>query len=75
MLADQLDEKNFKTGFYPNFYLFYVLQLEVDGHIELCSHVYNRRAGAWEPLIEPIEQPVLKQFKRWELNVKASVSL
>ena len=48
------------------------VQLEVDGHLEVCSHVFNKRSAAWEPLIEPIENPVLNRFKRWALNMKAS---
>jgi len=46
--------------------------LEVDCHVELCSHIFNQRSGAWEPLLEPVENPVLGEFKRWGLDVKAS---
>ena len=52
-----------------------LLQIVADATFALSGLVYNSRVAAWEPLIEPLEDPVHGKYRQWEVIVKASASI
>ena len=42
--------------------------------MELSGFIYNQRVAAWEPLIEPLEDPVHSSYRNWRLVAKVSTT-
>ena len=49
-----------------------IFQVTADAHIELSGFIFNQRVAAWEPLLEPLYNPVHDTYRRWKLIAKAS---
>ena len=50
-------------------------QVVVDAQVELSGFIYNQRVAAWEPLIEPLEDPVHGSYRNWKLIAKVGQNL
>lgn len=44
----------------------------MDAQVELRGVIYNQRVAAWEPFIEPLEDPTHGIYRNWKLVAKVS---
>ena len=44
----------------------------MDATLELSGFVFNRRVASWEPLVEPLEDPLCRTYRSWGLVAKVS---
>jgi hypothetical protein len=45
-------------------------ELAIDAQLKADAFVYNHRVAAWEPLIEPLEDPIQGCYRPWAMVTK-----